>query len=788
MATETPAEVSLHTAQRVHLVGIGGSGMSALATLLVHQGKTVSGSDLSPDIKDLGLERLGINLSLGHRAEQIGQAELLVASAAVPPDNFELVEARRRRLPVITHAEALGQLMDSRTGVAVAGTHGKTTTTAVLGFILERCGLDPTVLVGAKMLDFDSSARLGRGRHLVVEADEYERRFLSLRPWLAVITSIEADHLDYFEDLQEIVQVFRQLASQVEPGGVLVTCADDPVLASTELPGRRVTYGFSGEARWRLESYQPLPYGGCQFELIGPSGRAGVTLRLVGRHNASNAAGAIAAACELGASLPDASQAAAAFEGTERRFQTVRRSGGIWLVDDYAHHPTAVRATLVAAREAHAGRLWAVFQPHTTNRLAELLGDFASSFQAADLLMLLPIYIPPGRERGGRGVSSHDLAAAIEHPPVRVAGSLEAAEDELIEELRRGDLALVMGAGDVCRVSRGVARRLEEREAKESGTRSQRPEVRNRESREPPGLGRFEPLGRYTSLKVGGPADCLAVARGADEATAVMRWAQEQRLACRWVGGGSNLLVADAGLEGVAARFTGAELQLPIGEAGLAVCGAGRLFSSLARGLAGAGWSGLEWAANVPGTVGGAVVNNAGAFESCVAECLAWAEIVRPDGTLEQLGTDELGYAYRTSFLKRAELGTVAVTRAAFRVGRTEPGKALARVREHQQRRNATQPRQHSAGSVFANPSGDYAGRLIEATGLKAHRVGGAQISAQHANFIVNRGGARASEVYQLVRLAQDAVWRQFGFWLRPEIELIGRWEPGELAALEGPG
>jgi UDP-N-acetylmuramate--alanine ligase len=445
------------------MVGIGGSGMRGLATLLALQGKTVSGSDLSPAAGEVGLQRLGIALAIGHRTEHVGQAEFLIASAAVSADNPELLEARRRRLPIMTHAQALGQLMASRIGVAVAGTHGKTTTSALLGLILEQCGMDPSVLVGAKVLNFDSSARLGRGQHLIVEADEYERRFLTLSPWLAVITSIEADHLDYFANLEEIVEVFRQFAGQIAPEGVVVTCADEPLLAEMELPARRVAYGFSPGAVWRLDGYKPLSSSGCRFSLAGPRGDATVALRLAGRHNALNAAGAIAAACELGVALPEAARAAANFRGTERRFQTVWQSGGIWLVDDYAHHPTAIRATLAAAREIHQGRLWVVFQPHTTNRLGQLLGAFTESFQGADLLTLLPVYIPSGRERGGRPITSHDLAAAIQHPPVHLAESLKAAEEQLLAELRPGDLAVVMGAGDVYRVSQTVARQLAQR-------------------------------------------------------------------------------------------------------------------------------------------------------------------------------------------------------------------------------------------------------------------------------------------------------------------------------------
>lgn len=448
--------------RRVHLVGVGGSGMSSLAELLLDRGLEVSGSDVTVGAPTSLTER-GARVAVGHRAEQVDGADLVIVSAAIPPDNPELIEAHRRGLPILTHAEALGELMRGLVGVAVAGTHGKSTTSALLGFILASAGLDPTVLVGARAVDFGGGARSGQGPHLVVEADEYDRRFLTLNPALALITSIEADHLDCFGDLDEIVGAFRAFVNRLPPAGLLVTCADDPVLASLDLPRRRLTYGVAERADWRLDRLEPRHGGGCSFRVRGPAGEAHAQLQLSGLHNASNAAGALAATTALGVDLGAAVQALAAFRGTERRFQTLTRAGEIWVVDDYAHHPTAVRATLEAARQVHPGRLWAVFQPHTSNRVAALMDSFATAFVPADLLTLLPIYQPPGRGRGERPVSSIDLAAAIERPDVRLADSLAAAEAELAAALRPGDLALVMGAGDVTRLAQGLARRIEER-------------------------------------------------------------------------------------------------------------------------------------------------------------------------------------------------------------------------------------------------------------------------------------------------------------------------------------
>ena len=303
----------------------------------------------------------------------------------------------------------------------------------------------------------------------------------------------------------------------------------------------------------------------------------------------------------------------------------------------------------------------------------------------------------------------------------------------------------------------------------------------------PAGLRRQVPLSSMTSLKVGGPADLFGTAHGAAEARDLLRWALAEGLPCRWVGGGSNLLVADGGAEGLVARYVADRVELPTGSSGEVVAEAGRSFPNLARALARAGWGGLEWAANVPGTVGGAVANNAGAFGSSVAETLRWAELLLPTGETERLPAAELGYAYRTSRLKRGELGPAVVLTAAFAVRPAPPSEATALVKRLQAQRTATQPRQLSAGSVFANPPGDYAGRLIEAAGMKGRRWGQAEISRRHANFIVNLGGAAAADVYALIRLAQVSVWERFGVWLPPEIEPFGRWSAAQRTALVQP-
>ena len=303
------------------------------------------------------------------------------------------------------------------------------------------------------------------------------------------------------------------------------------------------------------------------------------------------------------------------------------------------------------------------------------------------------------------------------------------------------------------------------------------------------GVAERESLRRHTSLRVGGPARHFLASTDAQGLARLLRAAAADGLPILVLGGGSNLLISDDGFDGVVVKYTAGEHGVEtLSDGSLVVrADAGANFSNLARRLAREGLSGLEWAATVPGTICGAVVNNAGAFGGCVADNLLDAVLVMPDGSERTVSHADLAYAYRTSCLKRSEFGPTIVRSARFRVTRDDPKLALARIHEQQARRTASQPRQLSAGSIFANPPGDYSGRLVEAVGLKGARSGGAEISAQHANFIVNSGAATAQDVMDLMRQAQDAVWEQFGIWLHPEVQLIGPWDPSVVRALDAP-
>lgn len=448
-------------ARNVHFVGIGGIGMSALADLLLARGIAVSGSDVRESNLVEALRSRGARVAIGHASENLRSPDLVVATSAARSDNPEIARANRAGIPVVKRAELLGWLMDESYGLAVAGTHGKTTTTGMLAFMLHRAGLDPTAMIGGEPLDFPSNGLVGKSRYLVAEADEYDRSFLRLWPRVAIITSVEADHLDCYADLADIVSTFKQFASRVPGDGLLVTCADDPILRDLALAVPRQSYGFDVSADWRITSCVPVAPYGTSFTFSTPEGSTSTCdLLLSGRHYALDALAAIAAAHHVGVPAERSSREIAVFRGTKRRFEMIGDARGVVIIDDYGHHPTEVRATLSAARERHAGSLWCVFQPHTVNRTEKLFAEFASAFEDADHVLVLPIYHPAGREQEAESVSSRTLVAAMRHPDAREVGGLDEAAVLLQREVTPGSMVITMGAGDVNRVGQDLLARL----------------------------------------------------------------------------------------------------------------------------------------------------------------------------------------------------------------------------------------------------------------------------------------------------------------------------------------
>jgi UDP-N-acetylmuramate--alanine ligase len=442
--------------RRVHLVGIGGIHMSAIARILLAWGHQVSGSDIKLSPLTDRLRELGATVHSGHNASYVGDAELVVYTAAAQADNPELAEARRRGLPVLQRAEMVARLMAERRAIAVAGCHGKTSTTALIAFILRQAGRDPTFLVGGEMVDLATNAEAGRGPEIVVEADEFAGAFLHYHPQIAVVTNIEPDHLDYYGSFPRLVTAFRQFLSQVPPDGTIIACADDPTLHELlsqpqqhpPIRARVLRYGLTEDAEFLTKNLLRKDVDGFAFLLQYHGESVGsFETGLAGIHQVRNALAAIAVASVLELPQEAVRDAVARFRGVQRRFQHIGDAAGVTVMDDYAHHPTEVRATIAAAVQRFPGRrLVCLFQPHTYTRTRYLLDGFRACFQGVDELLIAETYA--AREEPSAGMSARELANLLENPPARYVG-LDEAPAAVLAMLRPGDVFFTIGAGNV---------------------------------------------------------------------------------------------------------------------------------------------------------------------------------------------------------------------------------------------------------------------------------------------------------------------------------------------------
>jgi UDP-N-acetylmuramate dehydrogenase len=945
--------------QHIHIVGVGGFGMSAIARVLLQQGYTVSGSDLRANDFTRDLAASGATIFLGHAADHITGADLVVITSAAMDDNPEVAAARAQGIPVLKRRDVLSELMAHATGIAVAGTHGKTTTTAMIAHVLLEAGLDPTYIVGGVLRNTGTNAAVGRGAYFVIEADEYDRMFLGLRPQIAVVTNIEHDHPDCYPTLEDTIQAFRQFVDLLPEGGLLVACADDPaarrlgevrqaagkpvvwyglgerpsppaplppgegsaltpgpsplgrgaafrrmaskamvaaarkrrqrqtpteatlwtclrdrrlgglkfrrqhplanrayivdffcyqaklvieidgpaqedqmpvdavrqrdleslgyrvlrfagdqiagdlesvltaILAAAYPPGVPLPDEDGSGARaeetgdWTAEGLEPEASGGIRCvvrrgnRVVGP-----VRLTVPGQHNVQNALAAIAVADHLGIPFEKTAAALASFLGAGRRSEPIGQAGGVTVISDYAHHPTEIRMTLAAHRDRPGVRdLWAVWQPHTYGRMRALASDFAQAFGAADHVLVTDVYsvretVSPGLDAAGMA----QLIRAAEHPDVRYTGALDATARVLVGCVRPGDLVVLLSAGDAPQIGEQLVEQLSltpgpsraaERQPKgeAGGGQPMTDPYQSLFDRFGAALKRDEPLARYTVARLGGPADALLIANSTGDLSDAVMLAHREGIPWIVLGGGANVLIADAGYRGlvVVNHTKGVRFE----ESGRVVAESGVSLATLARRCINQGLGGLEWAVNIPGTVGGAVVNNAGAHGGDMAGSVRWVEIFsledRPH--IEVWGTSQMRYGYRTSALKGNRGTYIVLTATLVLEPGQDPDELNAKSEEYVAYRKRTQPPGASLGSIFKNPPDDYAGRLVEAAGLKGAIIGGVQISPVHANFIVNSGEGTAADYRALIELARRTVQEKLGVTLELEIELIGAWE-----------
>ncbi|MFC5864069.1 UDP-N-acetylmuramate--L-alanine ligase [Acidicapsa dinghuensis] len=460
--------------QHVHFIGIGGIGMSGIAEILLTLGMRVSGSDLRRSSITDRLSVMGATIYEGHKTGNLGDASVVVTSSAVNPQNPEVKEARERKIPVIQRAEMLAELMRLKYGIAIAGMHGKTTTTSLVACVLAAGGLDPTVVVGGRVDALGSNARLGSSQYLVAEADESDRSFLKLSPILAVVTNLDREHMDCYRDMEDVESAFLAFMDKVPFYGAVIACIDNPQLASilSRVKRRIFTYGVAADADYRLEildgetstSEGPAcaASGFRRFRVLTAKGILGpFELRVPGRHNILNATAAVAIACQLEVPTAKIAEGFASFNGVDRRFQLRGRANGISVVDDYGHHPTEITATLAAARECGYGKIHVIFQPHRYTRTRDLLHEFGGAFVRADSVTVLPIYA--ASEEPIPGVTAELLAAGIQGTEAAYVEDFAAAESRALALAKSGDLILTLGAGSVSQLGPQLLIALESR-------------------------------------------------------------------------------------------------------------------------------------------------------------------------------------------------------------------------------------------------------------------------------------------------------------------------------------
>ncbi len=753
----------------VHLAGICGVGMAGLAVLLKARGLRVSGCDAAVNHR-LGpwLEKRGIAVLSPHNPAHIDAAvDWVIRSAAVRPDHPEIRAAVERGLPVFKRGEVLPRLLDAGASVAVAGTHGKTTTTSFIAQVLATAGRAPTFCIGGEVEPLGGVAGIGTSDITVAEADESDGTLALYAPGLAVITNIEFDHMEHFASVESFEDCFRTFADATRR--CTVYCADDPRTARL-CAGRPRTLGYGlGEAAALRATGLAADAAGTTFAVARDGAPFGCfRVPAPGRHNVLNALACIGVSLELGLT-PDAIRAAlGGVVLPRRRFDRLVERDDIVVVSDYAHHPSEIAALVRTAGALNRTRLVGVFQPHRYTRTRALGPEFPPAFDGLAELVLTPVYA--ASEPPLEGGAAWDLYAHCRThggTPVLLATGLEQAWGYLKTQLRLGDALLAIGAGDIERIAFWARDSLRERRVEDIGS------LLERVVREIDLAASFvrgcEPLARKTTLGVGGKADVWVEFEGEADLHKVLTWTHGNEIPLALLGGGSNVLISDLGVRGVVGRLTGAPFKAIRAEGTLVTVGAGTSLARLLDWTGEQGLGGLEFLHQVPGTVGGAVHGNAGAWGRAIGDRVVAVRTLARDGSDHRLAAGDLDFVYRGCPALRDRV----VVEVAFQLDRADRGRLEAERVGFAAKRSHLQGIR-TAGSVFKNPPGDTAGRLLDAAGLKGRRIGGAVVSEAHANVIVTEPGATASDVLALLETARDTVQRRFNVELETEIALLG--------------
>lgn len=821
-SSRTIAEKLAANKGHVHFAGVCGVGMAGLAFLLKARGFKVTGCDLSTGRMAEWLEKRGIKVFEGHASEHIdGKVDWVVRSAAVSLGSPEMVRAKKLGIPVFSRGTVLPEAIAGFTSVAVGGTHGKTTTTTFIAQLLVSAGKKPSWCIGGEpgkiggVAGFQGSsipvtgAKAGRKIDhddiIVVEADESDGTLALYRPDIAVVTNIEFDHMEHFDSVAEFEGCFRKFINRA--GKRAIYCLEDN-RASALCRGKAqcLSYGFKAGADVRGMGVR-LFSSSSKFTIERDGKRIGnINLPVPGIHNVLNALAAAAAGLELGLSFADIRKGLSGVDLPGRRFERIAEKDGVLVISDYAHHPSEIKALVRTATNLGCRRVLAVFQPHRFTRTLALGKDFPPAFDGLDEVVLVPVYA--ASEKPLKGGTSWDLyenfrlqisdfrlkdmecgddkagktflnstalrrnrqSAIINRKlHVSVATSLERAWAYFRTQLRKGDLFLVVGAGDVEKIARWAREEINDKLPIVDLNNGYN---RNKFSFGKLGPGtrvRFDvPLAKMTTLGVGGSADMFINTGSLKDLTAIVKWTNRNNVPFRVIGGGSNLVISDLGLRGVTARLSSGDFGGIRLEGGVVVAGAGVPLAKLLGWLEERGLAGLEFLDSIPGTVGGAVRMNAGAWGRETGTQVSWIHCLNMAGAACRVRGNLLKFEYR----KCPGLQDRILVEAGFTVSKSDREEIQKRRMEIRQRREWMKGLR-SAGSVFRNPKNDFAGRLIESAGLKGAKVGGAMVSKVHANVIVTEAGACGTDVMALMEKIRSEVMLRSKVCLDTEVVFL---------------
>ncbi|MDF1657294.1 MAG: UDP-N-acetylmuramate--L-alanine ligase [Verrucomicrobiales bacterium] len=751
---------------RVHLIGVAGSGMSGLASLLLGLGHRVSGSDRVTSRETERLEKVGLSFSSPHSAEAVADAEVVIYSSAIKPGNAAYDAAIKNGTPLLRRAEALASIMQSKKGVVVAGTHGKTTTSALAAHVLKVGAKAPSHYVGAEIPILGTNANWDdKGEFFVAEGDESDGTLTNFHSEHAILLNVEEEHLDFYKDgIDQIRGVFGQFCDQT--AGKIFYCGDDR--HAEEVCGDRpnaVSYGWRKELDFSAGDLTPKG-AGTEFTVYRRGEEYGrVRLGIPGRHNVLNALAVIALADEAGVSFDLVDEALGSFRGAKRRFELKRHEDFVTIVDDYGHHPTEIAATIQTARSQHAGRLICLFQPHRFSRTQLLRDEFGKCFDGVDELWVTDIY--PASEQPIPGITGETIVEAVNE--LGEVGKAQSYPDlpslhlPVGKGLKAGDWVMTLGAGNIHEVGTRLAKDLSELDQLKSVLAEEDGVIRL-----------YEPMRKHTTMKVGGPAQFWIEPTTVPGLGRIVRYCADSGIPLRVVGRGSNLLVRDGGIPGVVVNPVRGEFAEIHAEGNTVRAGAGVKFKALAAAAQSAGLGNFEWMEGIPGAVGGSLRMNAGAMGWETFDQVVSVRMIDAEGMVFEKPLEEIRHHYRNV----PELAHNVAVSAVFKGTPALDHEIAERMSASKDKRRSSQPVAASAGCIFKNPEGIGAGQLVDELGLKKSGVGGATVSSVHGNFIVNESEATARDVLDLISEIKKKAFDKRGIELETEVQVIGQNDP----------